>query len=70
MVPYQDTPCIEVTRSLTMTILQVMWEQHAVVTVDTTAPNSPVTDQCKQSCHSSTAEPGSTVKVTFPDGVQ
>ncbi|QNY28244.1 type I secretion C-terminal target domain-containing protein [Acinetobacter seifertii] len=42
---------------------------NAVVTVDTTAPNSPVIDPINASNPvTGTAEPGSTVKVTFPDG--
>ncbi|MFW1782746.1 beta strand repeat-containing protein, partial [Acinetobacter seifertii] len=42
---------------------------NAVVTVDTTAPNAPVIDPINASNPvTGTAEPGSTVKVTFPDG--
>ncbi|ONN47823.1 hypothetical protein AC056_18480, partial [Acinetobacter genomosp. 33YU] len=41
----------------------------AVLTVDTTAPNAPVIDPINASNPvTGTAEPGSTVKVTFPDG--
>ncbi len=42
---------------------------NAVVTVDTTAPNAPVLDPINATNPvTGTAEPGSTVKVTFPDG--
>ncbi|AJB47317.1 hypothetical protein RR32_04010 [Acinetobacter nosocomialis] len=42
---------------------------NAVVTVDTTAPNAPVIDPINATNPvTGTAEPGSTVKVTFPDG--
>ncbi|OUC57344.1 hypothetical protein MWQ_18964, partial [Acinetobacter seifertii] len=41
----------------------------AVLTVDTTAPNAPVIDPINATNPvTGTAEPGSTVKVTFPDG--
>ncbi|PJF02597.1 hypothetical protein CVD06_16630, partial [Acinetobacter seifertii] len=41
----------------------------AVLTVDTTAPDAPVIDPINASSPvTGTAEPGSTVKVTFPDG--
>ncbi len=44
---------------------------NAVVTVDTTAPNAPVIDPINASNPvTGTAEPGSTVKVTFPMAVQ
>ncbi|OTL99072.1 BapA/Bap/LapF family large adhesin [Acinetobacter nosocomialis] len=42
---------------------------NAVVTVDTTAPGAPVLDPINATNPvTGTAEPGSTVKVTFPDG--
>ncbi|WP_252719964.1 Ig-like domain-containing protein, partial [Acinetobacter nosocomialis] len=42
---------------------------NAVVTVDTTAPNAPVLDPINATKPvTGTAEAGSTVKVTFPDG--
>ena len=41
----------------------------AVVTIDTTAPNAPVLDPINATDPvSGTAEPGSTVTVTYPDG--
>ncbi len=47
-----------------------MQEQiHAVVTIDTTAPNAPVLDPINATDPvSGTAEAGSTVTVSFPDG--
>nr|WP_227558646.1 hypothetical protein [Acinetobacter nosocomialis] len=51
------------------TVVNVNGTDYTVKTVDTTAPNAPVLDPINATNPvTGTAEPGSTVTVSFPDG--